>query len=203
MIPFLLFAYREVPQESTRFSPFELLYGRDVRGPLDVMREAWVSNKRTNQDVLSYILLMRDRMTTMAEHVQENLMDAGVCQKKWYDRNARERSFCAGDQVLVLLPSSTSKLTAQWQGPYEVLSRVDDVNYLIHMPHHKKRLLHVNMLQKWHQPATSVLFAQRAAEELDQEEVPTWNEPDGGHLRMGSHLSHEQTLELRALLDRF
>ena len=29
----LLFAYREVPQESTGISPFELLYGRAVRGP--------------------------------------------------------------------------------------------------------------------------------------------------------------------------
>ena len=27
-LPYLLFAYREVPQESTGFSPFELLYGR-------------------------------------------------------------------------------------------------------------------------------------------------------------------------------
>ena len=39
MIPYLLFAYREVPQSSTGFSPFELLYGRDVRGPLDVLKE--------------------------------------------------------------------------------------------------------------------------------------------------------------------
>ncbi|GFS20956.1 Pol polyprotein [Elysia marginata] len=29
----LLFAYREVPQEPTHFAPFELLYGRTVRGP--------------------------------------------------------------------------------------------------------------------------------------------------------------------------
>ncbi|KAK3701802.1 hypothetical protein QZH41_005161 [Actinostola sp. cb2023] len=32
-LPYMLFAYREVPQESTGFSPFELLYGRRVRGP--------------------------------------------------------------------------------------------------------------------------------------------------------------------------
>ena len=32
LIPYVLFAYREVPQESTGYSPFELLYGRDVRG---------------------------------------------------------------------------------------------------------------------------------------------------------------------------
>ena len=32
-LPYLLFEYREVPQESTGFSPFELLYGRRGRGP--------------------------------------------------------------------------------------------------------------------------------------------------------------------------
>ena len=32
-LPALLFAIKEVPQDSLRFSPFELLYGRNVRGP--------------------------------------------------------------------------------------------------------------------------------------------------------------------------
>ena len=36
-IPYVLFAFREVPQETTGFSPFELLFGREVRGPLDVL----------------------------------------------------------------------------------------------------------------------------------------------------------------------
>ncbi len=37
----LLFAVREVPQASTGFSPFKLLYGRQPRGVLDVLRETW------------------------------------------------------------------------------------------------------------------------------------------------------------------
>ena len=41
LLPYLLFAYREVPQASTGFSPFELLYGRNVRGPLDILKESW------------------------------------------------------------------------------------------------------------------------------------------------------------------
>ena len=36
-VPYLLFAYREVPHDSTGFSAFELLYGRAVRGPLDIL----------------------------------------------------------------------------------------------------------------------------------------------------------------------
>ena len=40
-IPALLFAYREVPQESLGFSPFELLYGRRARGPMAILRQLW------------------------------------------------------------------------------------------------------------------------------------------------------------------
>ena len=35
----LLCAYREVPLEPTGFSPFELLYGRAVRGPMFILKE--------------------------------------------------------------------------------------------------------------------------------------------------------------------
>ena len=55
----------------------------------------------------------------MKELVQHNLAQAQERQKNWYDRNARVREFLPGDQVLVLLPTATSKLLAQWQGPYE------------------------------------------------------------------------------------
>ena len=37
-LPYLLLSYREVPQASTGFFHFELLYGREVRGPLDILR---------------------------------------------------------------------------------------------------------------------------------------------------------------------
>ena len=41
LLLYLLFAYHEVPQASKGFSLFELLYGRQVRGPLDVLNETW------------------------------------------------------------------------------------------------------------------------------------------------------------------
>lgn len=40
-LPFLLFAYRVVSHASTGFLPFELLYGRHVQGPWDMLKRSW------------------------------------------------------------------------------------------------------------------------------------------------------------------
>jgi hypothetical protein len=120
LIPFLLFAYREVPQESTGYSPFELLYGWDVRGPLDVLKQSWKSDQHRSQNIVSYVLLQREKMERMKEIVHSNLERARSQQNRWYDQNSHERSFNPNDQVLVLLPTSALKLSAQWQGPYRV-----------------------------------------------------------------------------------
>ena len=61
-LPYLLFAYREVPQESTGFSPFELLYGWRVRRPLDVLRQAWTDKHSDEAPVLQVVRCGTDCM---------------------------------------------------------------------------------------------------------------------------------------------
>ena len=62
-IPFVLFAYREPPHESTGYSPFELLYGRQVRGPLQIMKENWEEqDEEITNSSLSFILETRARL---------------------------------------------------------------------------------------------------------------------------------------------
>ena len=162
LIPFVLFAYREVPQESTGFSPFELMYGREVRGPLDVLKETWESSTKSDESILSHVMLMRERMEKMTELVQTNLDEAQHRQKQWYDRFARQRQLQADDHVLVLLPTTTSKLTAKWQGPYRVIKPVGKVNYLIDMcdRRKRKRVFHINLLKKWCIPTSTGYFTQ-------------------------------------------
>jgi len=46
----LLFTYREVKQDSLGYSPFELLYGRTVRGPMCILREL-VTNEKVEPEV--------------------------------------------------------------------------------------------------------------------------------------------------------
>ena len=161
LLLYVLFAYREAPQESTGFSPFELLYGREIRGPLDVLKEEW-ETKSNKESVISHIMLMRERLESTSNLVQRNMKQAQAQQKRWYDCTARQRVLQEGEKVLVLLPTSTSKLLAQWQGPYTIVKRVGKVNYMVDMADRRKRrrIFHVNMLRKWNVPTSTNYFAE-------------------------------------------
>ncbi len=208
LLPYVLFACREVPQESTGFSPFELLYGREVRGPLDILREEWEPSDTTDASVASHVLHMRERFEKMSEVVHENMEAAQKRQKCWYDRTVRQRKLKDGDHVLVLLPTSMSKLLAQWQGPYRVVRPVGAVNYLVdmHDRRKRKRVFHVNMLKEWHVPVSSNYFA-TGCEGADADDegdslVSAWND-GGGEPTWGEQLTNEQREELSVLLTKF
>ena len=55
----VLFAYREVPQESTGFSPFQLLYGRSVKGPGTILKELWTKEVNIPEVKSSYVVCYR------------------------------------------------------------------------------------------------------------------------------------------------
>ena len=60
-LPYVFFAYREVPNETIGFTPFELLYARHVRGPLDILKEQWVEPTEEQASVISYISYGKSR----------------------------------------------------------------------------------------------------------------------------------------------
>ena len=205
LIPYVLFAYREVPQASTGFSPFELLYGRSVRGPLDVVRETWEATTKRDPNVVSYVLAMREKLDKMTELVQENLSRAQSYQKTWYDRTARVREFGVGDRVVVLLPTSTHKLRAQWQGPYTIVRKFGEANYVVDMKDKGKRYrtFHINMLKRWHEPnhpQDRVLYT--STPDAD-EELPSWDDAGAADPAIGEQLSREQQQSLKQLTREF
>ena len=151
LLPYLMFAIREVPQLSTGFSPFELLYGRHPRGLLDIARETWESESSPHRSVIEHVAQMQDRIAQVMPIVKVHLAQAQLAQQRIYNRGAQVRSFAPGDRVLVLVPTVESKFLAKWQGPYEVLEKMGVVNYKISQPGRRKpeQLYHVNLLKPW------------------------------------------------------
>ena len=69
----LLFAYREVPQESLGFSLFELIYGWPVR-PMQVLRELWTKDIEDPEvcTIYQYVLDLRERLESTVSLAQQN-----------------------------------------------------------------------------------------------------------------------------------
>lgn len=208
LIPYVLFAYREIPQTSTGFSPFELLYGREVRGPLDVLKEEWEATEGSKESVVSHIIKVRERMQAMQELVRENVQEAQQKQKRWYDKTAREMEFKPEDQVLILLPTSTNKLLAQWKGPYKIVRKTGKVNYEVRISRRKKKVLHANLLKKWHDSGedTSYFCGQISVEEEDSDEsdLTDWvDRKDENPVKINKQLKGEQRRQLQQVQDNF
>lgn len=151
-IPHFLFAYRDVPCQTTGFSPFQLLYGRQVRGPLSVIKQNWDTDVPEQKDIVTHLTDMRKRITGLMKEANKNLENNQKKMKHHYDKDAVHREFEPGEQVLVFLPISASKLDSKWQGPYTVITKINKVNYLIKMHDKRKsrRVFHINMLKKWY-----------------------------------------------------
>jgi len=155
-LPYVCFAYRDVPHAATGFSPFELMFGRHVRGPMSIIRSQWTGEKSAPQSIVSFVLRLQERLVQSAELAQMQESKAKAQSKTWYDKKARNRSFDVGAQVLALMPDDSDNLTAQWLGPYTVVEKVSPVSYRIETPERRKktRQFHINMLREWKTPAS-------------------------------------------------
>ena len=66
-IPLLMFAARDAPQESLGFSPFELIVGHTVRGPLSMLKEKWLQGNPVNESLLEYVSRFQTRLQETEE----------------------------------------------------------------------------------------------------------------------------------------
>ena len=146
----LLFAYREVPQESTGFSPFELLYGRAVRGPMFILKELWTKELEEPEvkNSYQYVFELREKLEDTLKLAHTELQKAQHKGKHYYDRKAKVRRFAQGDKVLILLPTDHNKLLMQWKGPFEVSAVVGLNDYKVCVKG-KERVYHANLLKKY------------------------------------------------------
>ena len=157
-IHLLLFAVRESVQESLGFSPFELVFGHSVRGPLKLLKEKFLSNDETPLNLLQYVSDFRNRLSRACEVARSNLKKSQGKMKARYDNHVIDRKFKPGDKVLALLPLPGRPLQARYFGPYTIDKKTSDLNYIINTPGRRKnkQMCHVNMLKEYFDRDSSI-----------------------------------------------
>ena len=146
-VPFALFALRTAPNRDTQLSPFELVYGRTVRTPLDILYQGWSEDSFLKFDAMEWSDWLSDKLEIWHELQGERNKEAGESRKIAYDRKSVVRELAPGDQVLCRIPGMIKKLEESWKGPFTVLDKVSTVDYKVDLGKGRKKVLHVNTLR--------------------------------------------------------
>ena len=126
MIPSALLAIRTSNHESTKFSPFYLMTGRDPLLPLDTLL---VPRARYYGEDHHEHILQRHHKAMVA--VQHNQQKARERTKRYHDRKAKEPDFEVDDPVYVYKHHRTSKLEPRWEPYYRIVEKLTAVNFVV------------------------------------------------------------------------
>jgi transposase InsO family protein/predicted aspartyl protease len=121
-----LAAIRFHENESLKFSPFSLVYNRDVVLPLDTIlkpRRRYMGEDQyqiaLNQQHKSFVLVHR--------HTKE----ARKRRKKYADRHSKEEKFQVGDPVYLKNHRKTNKLDNKWTPYYRIIEQTGPVSFIV------------------------------------------------------------------------
>ena len=130
LLPYMLFAYRTSVHESTKDTPFFLMFGRDPITPLDRsllphVNMHWIDDPNFKQ-------IMMHRLEKAWTQSRDNIETTQANFTKYHKVNPV--GYQKGDLVRIYFPvvkqGKTLKLSRLWKGPYRVL-KVMDSNLLL------------------------------------------------------------------------
>jgi transposase InsO family protein len=128
-VNYALMAHHAVPHTTTRYSPFYLLYGREMRLPTedDLSSEKFVTKGcASHQDSLQHHQeMLADRLKEAYQVVRENSRVGRERQKEYYNQGTKLVTFQPGGMVylkeMVNSKRRCVKFRTKWKGPYEVI----------------------------------------------------------------------------------
>jgi hypothetical protein len=188
------FSYNNSYQASLKMSPFQALYGRSCRTPLQ-----W-DQPGEKQVFGPDILLEAEENIKM---VRENLKIAQSRQRSYADTRRRELSFEVGDFVYLKVSpirgvrrfGVKGKLAPRYIGPYQILARCGEVAYQLSLPENLSAVhdvFHVSQLKK----CLRVPEEQLPVEGLEVQEDLAYTEKPAQILETAHRVTRRKTIRM-------
>jgi hypothetical protein len=152
------FSYNNSYQSSLKMAPFEALYGRRCRTPLN-----W-SQAREREIFGPDLVLEAEEKVRV---IKKNLETAQARQKSYYDKRRKPLQFEVGDHVYLKVSPTKGvqrfgikgKLAPRYIGPYEIIETCGPVAYQLKLPPHMSAIhdvFHISQLHKCGHCTTAV-----------------------------------------------
>ena len=122
-LPFALYAYRGAVHETTKETPFFMVYGRDPNGPTETAVKEWVEKKeyvkKYTEEIVERLEAARSRIVKEAKKNKERV-------KKEYDKRRIESDYRIGDLVWMRSKEKEMgqhhKMAKRWTGPFRIFA---------------------------------------------------------------------------------
>ncbi|KRZ50437.1 Retrovirus-related Pol polyprotein from transposon [Trichinella nativa] len=124
----VLLAYRSSVHHTTGATPCRIIFGRELRLPVDVVYGLPQGMQAETTEV--YVQRLRQELEQVFDTVRAKAKLEQRRQKLWRDKKARGHAYEPGDQVWFQVPVKT-KLGAHWEGPYLVQKKLDWNTYRV------------------------------------------------------------------------
>ncbi|KAJ8913050.1 hypothetical protein NQ315_006551 [Exocentrus adspersus] len=146
-------SYRSAVHESTVKTPASVVFGAELRLPIDLISD----RPKKEEGVNNYISHLKDRLKLTHVEVRQKMRIESDRMKTRYDLRANTGGFQVGEKVWLYNPKRTKgkspKLQKSWEGPYTVVTRLNDVVYRIQKnPQAKMKIVHIDRLTPYQEP---------------------------------------------------
>ena len=149
-LPFAEFSYNNSYQSSLKMAPFEALYGRRCRTPLN-----WSESGDSQIFGVDTLRAAEEQVQLIRDHLKA----AQSRQKSYADSKRRDVSFRVGDFVYLRVTPLKGmqrfhvkgKLAPRYIGPFKILARRGEVSYQLELPEELSDfhdVFHVSLLRK-------------------------------------------------------
>jgi exodeoxyribonuclease III len=214
----VLFTYRITTNETTRFSPFFLMYGREPRIPLSAMLGVDPESRSNTEQ--EYSLHLSEALHEAYEHARFLQSRARERAKQTRDQHRHEASsILQGSWVMLWEPTHTKtqsatgapshgpqKLEFTYSGPHSVYHcppTQPHFRYIVHVGRQKILKVNVNRLRLWHPWSDEHLFTDPPMENtIDLTEVDVTTLSKEGDLILIPNSAPDEPFLIARILQR-
>jgi len=126
-------AYRSSRNETTGYTPNNLMLGREVRAPMDIVFGTPPEPAPRMYD--NYADELEIRMKSAYSDVRRHLGVAATRNKQRYDMRVKPETFKVGEKVLYFSPSKYQGYQEKWlrkfSGPFEIIKVIGPANVVL------------------------------------------------------------------------
>ena len=135
----IVFSYNTTRHSTTKFTPFEMMFGRLCKLPFDLPKRTTIIEPH------QYVKELREYLTSIKHSARTNIEQMQIKSKKRYDAHRTNELHSIGQYVYIRKIGLNQKLNPKYVGPYQIIQRLNDSVYRVQNPVNLNEIINVHV----------------------------------------------------------